>query len=145
MTTTQHSAKDKHLANNFPKRTNCLEAIFSDTSVPCLMRIAENASMPASMLEQLAFHNSPLVREAVADNINTPLDTLWMLAKDESLDVRYAMAENHSMALVILRALQEDENPYVACRAGITIERIACLVLLEPTCWSVDNDQRQTG
>jgi len=109
------------------------------------MRIAENTSMPASMLDQLAFHANPLVREAVADNPNTPMDTLWMLAKDESVEVRYAMAENHNMLLGILAALEEDENPYVAHRAGMTIERVTDSMLLEPTCWSVDNDQRAVG
>lgn len=97
------------------------------------------------MLEQLAFHANPLVREAVADNTNTPLDTLWMLAEDESVEVRYAMAENHNMAFPILAALQEDENPYVSCRAGLTIERLADSKVIAPNYWSVDNDQCAAG
>lgn len=80
--------------------------------------------MPASMLDELARHNDPAVREAVADNINTPIDTLWMLAADPSADVRYAIAENHNVPLAILSYLTDDDNPYVSCRARATLERL---------------------
>lgn len=110
-------------------------ALFSDTSINCLTRIAENISMPASMLEQLALHSDSSVREAVADNPNTPLDTMWLLARDESVDVRYAIAENHNVALAILTFLCEDENPYVACRARATMDRLWGCSILDRGYW----------
>jgi hypothetical protein len=102
-------------------------ALLSETSIPCLMRIAENPSVPPSMLEHLAMHPDARVREAVADNPNTPLDTLWLLVYDSCADVRYAMSENHNLPLSLLTALAEDENPYVASRARQTIYRIGSL------------------
>jgi hypothetical protein len=112
---------------------------FSETNIPCLTRIAENTSMPASMLEQLAQHYDPAVREAVADNLNTPIDTLWLLAADDSPDVRYAMAENHNVPLAILSFLTEDENPYVACRARNTLERLLGGALVTNKYWFADH------
>jgi hypothetical protein len=106
-----------------PKRCNPLD-LLAETSVSCLTRIAENSSIPPSMLEQLALHSHPSVREAVADNINTPIDTLWVLSGDECADVRYAIAENHNVPLAILAALTYDENPYISSRAQSTINRL---------------------
>ena len=126
----KHQREERSYSVDAAKRQDYLGAIFSDTSISCLTRIAENISMPASMLEQLALHNDASVREAVADNPNTPLDTMWLLARDESVDVRYAIAENHNVALAILTFLSEDENPYVACRARATMDRLwGCSVL----------------
>jgi hypothetical protein len=96
--------------------------------------------MPASMLEQLAQHHDPSVREAVADNINTPIDTLWMLAADESADVRYAMAENHNVPIAILSYLTDDANPYVACRARRTLERLLGGALVSNRYWFADHE-----
>lgn len=116
--------------------------IFSQTTVSCLMRIAENSSMPAAMLDQLASHPDPSVREAVADNINTPVDTLWILAADESPDVRYALAENHNIPWAILSSLSEDQNPYVACRARATLERLSnCVGQLITNAWWDEPDE----
>jgi hypothetical protein len=107
----------------YPKRFNPL-ALLAETSIPCLTRIAENTSVPSSLLEQLAFHPDPSVREAVADNSNTPIDTLWVLAGDENADVRYAMAENYHLPTDILSALSLDDNPYVSSRAQATLSRL---------------------
>ena len=120
------SAKEVEWAaanNDMPKRVSPLEML-NETSVPCLTRIAENPSVPPTMLEQLALHPHASVREAVADNANTPLDTLWVLAGDHCADVRYAMAENHNTPELILSALCLDDNPYISSRAQSTINRI---------------------
>jgi hypothetical protein len=121
------SAKDStDAAQTFslPKRC-CPLPLLEDMAVCCLRRIAENSSLTPSLLEQLAGHHSPYVREAVADNGNTPEDTLWLLARDECVEVRYAMAENHNLLRSILEALSSDENPYVAMRAQATLDRLA--------------------
>jgi hypothetical protein len=114
---------------------------FLDTSIHCLTRIAENSSMPASMLDELARHNDPAVREAVADNINTPIDTLWMLAADPSVDVRYAIAENHNVPLAILSYLTDDDNPYVSCRARATLDRLLGGAILSNKYWFAGHDE----
>jgi hypothetical protein len=103
--------------------------------------------MPATMLEQLASHHDPSVREAVADNMNTPIDTLWVLAADECVDVRYAIAENHNIPIAVLSFLTEDENPYVACRARATLERLLGGALVQNRYWYVDRreEERATG
>jgi hypothetical protein len=122
-------AKDGQSSNkpaNFflVKRFNPL-ALLEQTSLPCLKRIAENTSIPPTMLEQLALHEDAAIREAVADNSNTPVDTLWVLAGDACDDVRYAMAENHNLPIAILTALACDDNPYVMSRAEVTLRRLA--------------------
>ena len=98
--------------------------IFSVTPVHFLLRIAENVSLPPQVLEELAGHKDPDIREAVADNANTPMDTLMLLSQDESSNVRYAMAENHNLPKAILCALSNDENPLVAERAARTMKRV---------------------
>lgn len=110
-------------AFGLPKRMNPLDVLL-ETSVACLTRIAENSSIPSSLLEQLALHPDATVREAVADNANTPLDVLWVLAGDQCPEIRYAMAENHNLPEVILSALCLDENPYISSLAQATINRI---------------------
>ncbi|HEY9790970.1 MAG TPA: hypothetical protein V6D22_11260 [Candidatus Obscuribacterales bacterium] len=112
-----------------PKRCNPLD-LLAETSVTCLTRIAENSSIPPSMLEQLALHSHPAVREAVADNMNTPIDTLWVLSGDECAEVRYAIAENHNVPLAILSALSCDDNPYISTRAQSTINRLTGATLI---------------
>lgn len=97
--------------------------------------------MPASMLDELARHNDPAVREAVADNINTPIDTLWMLAVDPCVDVRYAIAENHNVPLAILSYLTDDDNPYVSCRARGTLDRLLGGAILSNKYWFAGRDE----
>jgi len=109
------------------------------------VRIAENSSMPASMLEELASHQDPAVREAVADNMNTPIDTLWLLAADESADVRYAIAENHNVPLAILSFLTDDDNPYVSCRARQTLERLLGGAIIQNRYWFVDRQEERVS
>lgn len=137
--------RDRLFSIHSPKRANCLDEIFSDTSISYLTRIAENSSMPASMLEQLAFHSNASVREAVADNSNTPMDALLTLVCDESSDVRYAMAENHNLPISLLTQLAEDENPYVSSRAKVTIERVySCgTVLIGAFEFNADDEEDQ--
>jgi hypothetical protein len=86
--------------------------------------IAENPSLPPSVLEELASYPDKEVKAAVGDNRNTAADTLMMLARDDDVDVRYTLAENHNIPLDVLQLLLEDDNPYVADRARRTINRL---------------------
>jgi len=89
-----------------------------------LERMATNRSTPVVVLERLAVHPMADVRAAVSDNENTPLYTIWALSKDADADVRYQLAENHNLPLALIRSLTNDENPYVACRAQQTYDRL---------------------
>jgi hypothetical protein len=89
-----------------------------------LERMATNPSTPVVVLERLALHPMADVRAAVSDNENTPLYTIWALSKDADADVRYQLAENHNLPLTLIRSMIKDENPYVACRAQQTYDRL---------------------
>ncbi len=93
-------------------------------SIRFLCRMAEDASLPLEILEKLAQHDCPEVREAVSDNPGLSIDILRNLAQDECLDVRFAIAENHNAPSNVLYELCEDDNPYVSHRARKTIERL---------------------
>jgi hypothetical protein len=86
--------------------------------------MAVDPATPVVVLERLAVHPNADVRAAVAENENTPLYTVWALAKDADADVRYQLAENHNLPLALLRSMTNDENPYVACRAQKTYDRL---------------------
>ncbi len=45
------------------------------------------------------------------------------LVVDENPDVRYHVAENYNIPDRVLKVLVEDENPYVSCRAELTLLR----------------------
>jgi hypothetical protein len=89
-----------------------------------LERMATDRSTPVVVLERLAVHPLSDVRAAVSENENTPLYTIWALSKDVDADVRYQLAENHCLPLTLIRSLTNDENPYVACRAQQTYDRL---------------------
>jgi hypothetical protein len=90
-----------------------------------LERMATDPSTPVVVLERLAVHPDADVRAAVSDNENTPLYTIWALSKDSDADVRYQLAENHNLPMSLIRSLTNDENPYVACRAQQTLDRLS--------------------
>jgi hypothetical protein len=92
--------------------------------IKTLERMAANQATSVIVLERLAAHPSAAVRAAVSDNQNTPLFTIWALAKDADADVRYQLAENHNLPIALIRSLTKDENPYVACRAQQTFDRL---------------------
>jgi hypothetical protein len=89
-----------------------------------LERMATDKNTPVVVLEKLSTHPIAQVRAAVSDNENTPLYTVWALSKDIDADVRYQLAENHNLPQSLIRSLTSDENPYVACRAQDTYERL---------------------
>src|SRR5437868_4779207 len=72
-----------YAANPMRRRFNAIDLLI-DTPIPYLRRIAENPSVPDTLLEQLAAHSDPIIREAVADNPSTPYDVLWELAHDDA-------------------------------------------------------------
>jgi hypothetical protein len=92
-----------------------------------LERMATDRSTPVVVLERLAAHPLSDVRAAVSENENTPLYTIWALSKDVDADVRYQLAENHCLPLALIRSLTNDENPYVACRAQQTYDRLQAI------------------
>ncbi len=58
-------------------------------------------------------------------NPSGPEVFLQHLALDQSSDVRYALAENAAIPVEVLKVLSRDENPYVAHRADLTLNRLA--------------------
>lgn len=115
---------DRIIATSSNTTPDVLEALSRTASPMILELIAGNANCTPSLLKKLAMHPSAQVRAATAENHQTSLETLWQLVKDADADVRFGLAENHRMPETILKALSEDENPYVACRARKTIERV---------------------
>lgn len=116
---------DRIIATSAKTAPDLLEAL-SRTATPAILElIAGNSNCAPSLLMRLAKHVSAQVRLAAAENKNIGEDILWQLVKDEDADVRYGLAENHHMPHQILKFLIEDENPYVACRAQQTVERLS--------------------
>jgi hypothetical protein len=89
-----------------------------------LERMATNPLTPVVVLERLADHPMAEVRAAVSENKSTPKYVILALSKDADCEVRYQLAENHSLSLDVIEALTNDENPYVACRAQQTYDRL---------------------
>jgi hypothetical protein len=128
---------DRIIATSSKTAPDVLEALSRTASPIILELIAGNGNCPASLLKRLCKHSSAQVRLAAAENSNTNIETLWQLVNDDDLDVRFGLAENHRIPELILRALSEDENPYVACRAAKTLERIEAnrSVVVETESW----------
>ncbi|MBX9725541.1 MAG: hypothetical protein K2X81_29355 [Candidatus Obscuribacterales bacterium] len=127
-----------HMQNNLPAFTQAKIRLAShpDTSPDSLKklanhkcnhlvsRVAEHPSTPLETLQTLSQHEHPEVRSAIADNVNTPQSILMNLTKDSDIQVRYSLAENHNVPISVICVLLEDENPYVAARAGKTLNRL---------------------
>src|SRR5688500_9230370 len=86
-----------------------------------VIEVAENVCTAPGVLSWLAHVPDETVRAAVADNPNTPYRTLIDLAFDESEDIRFQLAENHNVPVQVLLILVEDANPYISCRAELTL------------------------
>jgi hypothetical protein len=89
-----------------------------------LERLAVDPCTPPSFLQQIAEHPDGDLRAIVAENLNAPLEVIERLARDSDVNVRYQLAENHNISVIVLQSLSQDDNPYVACRAQQTLERI---------------------
>jgi hypothetical protein len=89
-----------------------------------LERIAGNPGTAAHTLDQLSVHQLEEVRLAVAENLNASIEALHRLSADPHADVRFRLAENHNIPQTILEILAADDNPYVACRAQTTLDRL---------------------
>lgn len=116
--------KKLRLASHPDASPATLKKLSSHKCESVVIRVAENCNTAAEVLESLALHPLTDVRIALAENSNTPIRIVLNLALDESVDVRFSLAENHNVPLAVLRVLCEDENPYVACRARKTMERL---------------------
>ncbi len=101
-----------------------LDKLSKHDSETVVTRVAEHPNTPHDTLEELAKHPHADVRIALCENPETPLRILMILLSDENVDVRYNMAENHNLPLAVLEKLTSDENPYVAARAGKTMEKL---------------------
>lgn len=115
---------DRIIATSSKTTPDVLEALARTASPAILELIAGNVNCAPSLLKKLAQHKAAQVRLSVAENSQTNLETLWQLMSDEDADVRFGLAENHRLPDLVLKALSEDENPYVACRASKTLERV---------------------
>lgn len=102
----------------------CLTRLSEHAHAGIVKRVAENANTPASVLSRLVAHPDPDVRIALTENTGTPESILIMLAADENDDVRFSLAENHNAPRPLLELLSKDNNPYIASRAGKTLERL---------------------
>jgi hypothetical protein len=83
-----------------------------------LVRIAQNPSLPASLLEALAEAPEDLIRAGVAGNPSTPSRMLEGLANDLGYGVRHAVAENPSTPAHVLAALANDSGDGVRARVA---------------------------
>ncbi len=68
------------------------------------------------------------VRLSLLDNSFLSSMIFAILAEDEHPDVRYAVAEDYRSPYKVLERLISDENPYVAHRAGLTMQRLSLSV-----------------
>jgi hypothetical protein len=100
-----------------------LDHIASRGSDHLAKRVAEHPRAEASTLNQLALHEHYEVRAALADNQNIPLDLQWQLAQDIHPDVRFSLAQCYHIDQNVLTSLLDDDNPFVAHRAQITLQR----------------------
>jgi hypothetical protein len=64
------------------------------------------------------------VRASVAENPSVPESIMWRLCSDVHPDVRLRLAESYVVPRSILQVLAEDDNPYVQSRAIKTISRL---------------------
>lgn len=103
---------------------NPIPELIATGNLQIRLKLAENQTLAATYLADLANDVSPEVRIAVTDHPNTPLPILELLASDDHPDVRYALAENANVPKHILKMLSRDENPYVSFRANTTLSRI---------------------
>ncbi len=128
---------DRIIATSSKTAPDVLEALSRTASPVILELIAGNNNCPASLLKRLTKHSSAQVRLAAAENSNINMESLLQLITDEDADVRYGLAENHRLPEVVLKALSEDGNPYVACRAAKTLERVEAnrTVAVESESW----------
>jgi hypothetical protein len=90
---------------------------------PVRRRVAENHAAPVDVLASLAEDYEPDVRAAVGLNRAVPEQVLCRLLNDECPDVRYRLAEASFLPVAALVVLMADSNPYVACRAELTMKR----------------------
>ncbi len=112
------------LASNPETSPESLKRLASHKCEHLVSRVAEHPNTPLETLETLAQHKHPDVRAAIADNVNTPPSLLMNLARDSDIQVRYSLAENHNIPISVISFLLEDDNPYVAARAGKTLNRL---------------------
>ncbi len=73
------------------------EDLIQNVSPDVLLGPARDLHAPPSLLERLAQHPEPRVRNAVATNHAIPPRVARQLAKDPFMDVRYALARNPSV------------------------------------------------
>ncbi|MBX9950890.1 MAG: hypothetical protein K2Y39_17090 [Candidatus Obscuribacterales bacterium] len=106
---------------------NKLKAVgkaWRELSVHTALRLIDHPYTPAFVLMELSQHPSPEVRAQVVDHPNTPRQAVLNLIRDQCIDVRLSLAECYHLGVSILEILVDDDNPYVANRAEITLQRL---------------------
>jgi hypothetical protein len=85
--------------------------------------VAQNKTVPISVLEQLAFDEDLAVRCMVARKRKLPADLMWKIADDPDETVRNALAVNKSIPWALLEHLAGDSCPLVRDTANERIRR----------------------
>jgi hypothetical protein len=114
---------DYLLACNPSTRTWTLRLLAKHSSLKVRSAVAANKRTPYRTLLKLAIDSSPEVRLSVAENPSAREDTLDLLIGDHDVDVRYGLAENMYLSMRLLERLQEDDNPFVASRARLSLQK----------------------
>ncbi len=79
--------------------------------------VAQNKTVPLSILKLLASDDDGHVRSMVAAKRKLDLDTFALLARDADAGVRHQVACNAKTPSDVLRDLSQDEEPFVASAA----------------------------
>lgn len=80
--------------------------------------VAQNKTVPIEILEKLAKHSDPKVRDMVARKRKIPESLMLLLAKDEDASVRNALVNNGKVTETVLEILSQDSWQTVSERAG---------------------------
>jgi len=98
------------------------------TQFPALREwVAENKTIPLSVLEQLASDPNPRVRATVAGKRKLSVQLQRALAQDQEPSVRERLANNAKCEVEILRVLSRDPEGFVRAAATNKLERRSAL------------------
>ena len=86
--------------------------------------VAQNKTVPLEILEKLAVHTDPKVRDMVARKRKIPEALMLQLAKDEDESVRNALVNNGKVTEAVLRVLINDTWQVVRERASEKLQAL---------------------
>lgn len=103
----------------------CVLNFLADSSDDYIVqRVAENSNTHVATLTRLVRHHALRVRISLSEHPALPEPLYAILSQDAHADIRFALAENFHVPTAVLETLAADENPYVAARAGKTLEKL---------------------